>query len=99
MDTQSKPKMDDRLEMDIWVTAKGAVTGEQNKASVYSSGVLAASSEEPMCSAANRRRSGRLAFLAPSVAADGRPDTQAGEFTPRGLTTTVAPNTIMQLSG
>jgi hypothetical protein len=88
-------KMDDRLELDIHVTAKGAVAGQQNKASVYSSGVLAASTEEPDLISDEFPPWGARAIRAPSVAADGQPDTQAGDH-PSGLTTTLIPNTIMQ---
>ena len=94
---EAELRMDNRLKLEIHVTTKGAVTGEQNKASVYSSGVLEASSEEPDLLSDELPPFGADAFLAPSVAADGLPDTQAGDH-PSGLTTTVVANTIMQLN-
>lgn len=90
-------KMDNRLKLEIHVTTKGAASDEQNKASVSSSGVLEASTEEPDVLSDELPPFGVSSFLAPSVAADGRPDTQAGDH-PSGLTTTLVANTIMQLN-
>ena len=89
--------IDNRLKLEIHVTAKGALAGAQNRASVYVAGVLQASSEAPDSLGDELPPFGANDFLAPVAASDGQPDQQAGDH-PAGLTTTLITNTIMQLN-
>ena len=84
-----------RLQLNIEVTHEGADSGEENKASVFAGGVLEASSEQPDLLSNEPPPFGPIDLVSEINGFAGTSDTQAGDH-PAGLTTTFAPNTVMQ---